>query len=333
MSNKTQTKMLEGKRAIDVFAVGTLNVDIIAIGQAPHDIEKLNNWVAVSQIGITPAGSIGYPATDLARLGLKVAMYSYVASDPLGEYILNSLKEQSVDTGAVAAEKNTASGIGIYMLLFGSRKRPLTGRLATHSPWPKTLSRAAEKKLKNAQLLHCGGYLHYPDRWGRPTELLYRKAKQYGLVTSIDPQFPLSEIERPWLKHFGNLLKYVDIIFTDETEAQALTGETKLANAAQRLLEEGPELVVVKQGNKGALLQTKTETIHQPAFSVRQIMDSIGAGDAFDAGVIFGILKGYNLKDTARFASAVAAMTLKGMGGTSTAPTLAQVKAYLKKTR
>jgi sugar/nucleoside kinase (ribokinase family) len=150
-------------------------------------------------------------------------------------------------------------------------------------------------------------------------------------MTSIDPQFPLSEIERPWLKHFGDLLKYVDIIFTDETEAQALTGEKKIANAAQRLLEEGPELVVIKQGKEGALLQTKNERIHQPAFSVKQIVDSIGAGDAFDAGVIFRRLKGYGLKDTARFASAVAAMTLKGMGGTSTAPTRAQVKNFLKR--
>jgi len=328
---QTSDKIPVSKRKIDVFALGTLNVDIIIIGDAPRNIKQLNQWVSPSQVEITPAGSVGYAAMDLARLGLKVSLFSSLAQDALGGLILTNMKTEGIDTQAVFMEKDAASGIGIYMLLFGNRKRPLTGRLATHAPWPKKLTPLAEKKLENAKMLHCGGYLHYPDRWGRPTEEIFKQAKMHGLITSLDPQFPFGPAEKPWLKHFGDLLKYVDIIFTDELEAKAITGAANLENAAQRLLFEGPEMVVVKQGAKGALLATREETIHQPAIKVAEITDSIGAGDAFDAGVIYGVLKGLGLKDTAQFASAVAALTLKGMGGAQSAPSLSQVKTFLKR--
>lgn len=328
-SKKAPQKDLLVPRKIDVVALGTLNIDIIIIGEAPRDIKRLNQWVSPSHVEITPAGSVGYAAVDMARLGLKVSLLSSLADDDLGKFILTSLVKEGIDAQAVAMEKQAASGIGIYMLLFGNRKRPLTGRLATHAPWPKKLSPLAEQKLKQAKLLHCGGYLHYPDRWGSPTEEIFKKAKSYGLITSLDPQFPFGPADKPWLRHFGDLLKYVDIIFTDELEAREITGEKDIDSAAQSLLFEGPELAVVKLGAKGAMLATREETILQSVVKVKEITDSIGAGDAFDAGVIYGRLKGMNLRKTAQFATAVAALTLKGMGGAQTAPSLAQVKTLL----
>ncbi len=313
----------------DVVALGTLNIDIIIIGEAPRNFKALNRWVAPSRVEITPAGSVGYTALDLARLGLRVSLLSHLGDDALGKFIKAGLESEGVDTRAVTVEKNTASGIGVYMLLFGNRKRPLTGRLATHGPWPKKLSGAQLEKLKSARLLHCGGYLHYPDRWGKPTEEIYRAAKKFGLLTSLDPQFPFGPAKKPWLRHFGNLLEYVDIIFTDETEAKEITGEKTLEKCAEKLLNQGPRLAIIKQGAQGALFSLDNHVLFQPAFKVKNLTDSIGAGDAFDAGVIYGVLQGWPLKRTAAFASAVAAHTLKGMGGTQTAPTLRQALKLL----
>jgi len=319
------------EKTFDVVAVGTLNVDLIIIGEAPRDIEALTQWVGPSIVELTAAGSVGYCAVDLARLGLRVSLLSSVADDIFSEWILRQLQAEGVDTQAVTVEKGTSSGIGIYMLLFGSRKRPLTGRLATHAPWPDKFSPAQEEHLRNARLLHCGGYLHYPQRWGEPTEKLYRKAKEYGLITSVDTQFPLVPVEGSWMRLLENLLPYVDIVFCDESEAQAITGISSLEEAARDIRAAGPGLVVVKRGAEGALLVTKEQVIHQPAFSMEEITDSIGAGDAFDAGVLYGTLAGWNLQRTAQFAAATAALTLKGVGGTQTAPTFAEVEAFLAK--
>jgi len=317
------------EKSLDVVAVGTLNVDIIIIGDAPRDIEALNQWAAVSQVELTAAGSVGYCTIDMARLGLRVGMLSSVAHDVFGQWILSRLADEGIDTGAVSMEEGHSSGIGIYMLLFGNRKRPLTARLATHTPWPAELSPIGEERLRNARLLHCGGYLHYSQMWGAPSEKLYRKAKEYGLITSLDTQFPIAPVEGTWMKCFGNLLKYVDILFTDENEAQSITGASSPESAAARLLTEGPRLVIIKQGEKGSLLATKEKTVRQPAYPMKDITDPIGAGDAFDAGIIYGTLQGLDLERAAKFASITAALTLRGVGGTQTAPGADEVKALL----
>lgn len=313
-------------KPFDVVAVGTLNVDLILLGDAPREIAALQDWMGLSRVELTAAGSVGYCAVDLARLGLKVSLLSSVADDVFGHWIVQELKKEGIDTQAIRLEKISASGIGVYMLLFGSRKRPLTGRLATHPPWPANLSPQARQHLLRARLLHCGGYLHYPQMWGAPTEKLYRLAKRHGLITSLDTQFPLVPVEGTWMHCFGNLLQDVDILFTDEGEAGSITGEKILEDAANKLLAAGPRLVVIKQGAQGALLASQTETIRQPALPVAEVVDSIGAGDAFDAGVLYGELAGWKLKETAHFAAATASLTLGGMGGTQTAPTLDQVR-------
>jgi len=317
------------EKPLDIVAVGTLNVDVILIGEAPRDMEALKQWIGPSLVELTAAGSVGYCAVDLTRLGLRVSLLSSVADDVFGQWILQQLNAEGVGTQAITVESGHKSGIGIYILLFGSRKRPLTGRLATHTPWPEALSPIQEEHLRQARLLHCGGYLHYPQRWGAPTEKLYRQAKEYGLITSVDTQFPLVPMEGIWMPLFGNLLSAVDIVFCDESEAQAITGNPHLEDAATTLLSAGPSLVVIKQGAQGALLATKDQLIHQPALPVEEVTDTIGAGDAFDAGVLYGILAGWELPRTALFAAAVAALTLKGVGGTQTAPTLAEVEAFL----
>jgi sugar/nucleoside kinase (ribokinase family) len=314
----------------DVVCVGTLNVDLILIGEAPRELPALLEWVAPSEVGIFAAGSVGYCTVDLSRLGLKVSLLSSVADDGFGQLMLSEMRSAGVDVGAVTVHPGELSGLGVYMLLFGSRKRPLTGRMSTHAPWPVELSPAAEERLQGARLLHCGGYLHYPQMWGAPTAKLYRRAKEYGLITSLDPQFPFAPVEGRWLPLFGELLRDVDLLFTDETEAEAITGLADPAAAARALLSEGPRLVAVKLGARGALLATKDEIVEQPPFPFATVSDSIGAGDAFDAGMIYAALQGWDLHASGRFAAAVAAHTLRGMGGTQTAPTLAQVLEALR---
>lgn len=317
-------------KKFDVALVGTLNVDIIIRGKAPRDIDALLNWADVSDIYLTPAGSAGYCGIDMARLGLKVCLLSNVAHDVFGNWILEQLQSEGIDTSGVNIEKGHQSGIGVYMLLFGSCKRPLTARLATHAPWQIELSDKAMDLIRKSRLLHCSGYLHYPMMWDGATEALFREAKQEGLMTSLDPQFPIGAVEKPWLKCFGGLLKYVDFLLVDEDEALSMTGESSIENAIEKLAGEGPQLVVVKCGEKGAIVHSGGRTIIQPIFKIEDVKDTIGAGDAFDAGIIYACIKGMELAEAVRFASAVAALTVKGVGGTQTAPSVEDVENFLK---
>jgi sugar/nucleoside kinase (ribokinase family) len=105
-----------------------------------------------------------------------------------------------------------------------------------------------------------------------------------------------------------------------------MTALDSLDDCANRLLESGPGLVVLKQGAQGVTLYQPGWQHHQDAITLGVLVDSIGAGDAFDASFLYGTLAGWPLEERALFASVAAGYTVTGVGGTNTFPTHAQIK-------
>ena len=309
--------------ALDVALVGPLNVDLLITGSAPADFDALAQWAGPSNVMLCAAGSAGYLAQDLAKLGLQTGIVSTLADDPFGDAIQRIVAEAGVDVSHVSRAPETLSGIGIYMLLFGSKKRPLTYRLPTHAPWPIKFNRADSDYLLSARHLHCAGYLHFPEMWTDEMAALFRLAKARGLTTSLDPQFVLFPVDVPWLEPLVDLLKVTDVLLLDEDEARQIAQSADLAEAAARLQAAGPAMVVIKRGARGALIQAADRFFAQPAIAVPEedIVESIGAGDAFDAGFIVGYLAGWPIERIVRFATAAAASTLRGSGGTNSLAT------------
>jgi len=305
----------------DVGLIGPLNVDLLITGQAPTDISALTLWAGPSNVILCAAGSAGYIAQDLAKFGLQTSLVSTLAEDPFGDAILRILDEAGLNTGFVDRQADTLTGIGIYMLLFGSKKRPLTYRLPTHQPWPNPITKKqCEFLLASHRHIHCAGYLHFPDMWNDQMADLFRDAKAAGLTTSLDPQFVLFPIETPWLEPLRGILKYTDMLLLDEDEARKITLETDLGRAVEVLHSLGPRVIAIKRGENGSILSSKEKLYALPAVSVpeEQIVDSIGAGDAFDTGMIYGFLRGWPSDQCQKFATRAAASTLLGAGGTST---------------
>jgi 2-dehydro-3-deoxygluconokinase len=313
----------------DVSVVGPLNVDLLIIGEAPSSPEELARWEGPADIQMTAAGSVGYLTQDLARLGLSVGLVSCLPDDQLGAFQLDTLRRAGVDVDRVRLVPNTVGTIVAYVLLFGSRKRPLAYRLGTHEPWPLTFDAAHLDYLLDARLLHCGGYLHFDAVYHGATTELFRQARTRGLITSIDTQFPAKPLAPPWLTVMDDILPYVDALFVDEREARSLTDREDLADAAAILRDAGPATVVVKQGSEGARVFARGTAFHQPAVQVAPLVDSIGAGDAFDAAFILGLLEGWSLERTARFAAVTADFTVGAVGGSAAMPTRVQVEDYI----
>ena len=304
----------------DVSVVGPLNIDLLVLGKGPPSWEALSTWDGPADMQMTAAGSVGYTASDLAKLGLKVAVSSCVPDDPLGAFIVDALRRDGVDVGSVQTVPNTLGGIGVYMLLFGSRKRPLAYRLPTHEPWPQHFTPAGIDALLDARLLHNGGYLHFESAWHAATVELFRQAKQRGLTTSMDSQFPLFSMAPPWLTALADVLPYVDILLCDENEARNLTDCASLTEAAIQLLDAGPDLIIIKQGAEGSTLFRQGWQYHQRAVRLGEVVDTIGAGDAYGAAFLLGTLEGWPLERRALFASVAAGFTVIGVGGSRTFP-------------
>jgi 2-dehydro-3-deoxygluconokinase len=314
----------------DVTVVGPLNIDLLITGKGPPDWAAIPNWDGPAQMEMTAAGSVGYNVSDLAKLGVNVAVSSCVPDDPLGLFIVNALQNDGVDTVGVRLVPETVCGIGVYMLLFGSRKRPLVYRLPTHEPWPQTIDPAELDRLLNARLLHNGGYLHFKSVWNGSTDTLFMEAKKRNLITTMDPQFPLFAMEPPWIEPLRGVLPFVDIFLCDETEARNLTAENDLAICASAILELGPSTVVIKQGKNGATVYQAGLTHHQPAIHLGELVDSIGAGDAFDSGFIYGVLAGWPIEKCALFAAIAAAYTVIGVGGSNSFPEIDEIVSTMQ---
>jgi 2-dehydro-3-deoxygluconokinase len=167
--------------------------------------------------------------------------------------------------------------------------------------------------------------------WHGPTVELFQEAKRRGLATALDPQFPLFDLQTPWNDAMQDLLPFIDLLLCDEHEARQTTGEANLDNAATIFLQSGPRTVVIKQGAQGSSVYRAGFTFHQDAIHLGELVDTIGAGDAFDADFIFGLLQGWPLERCAFFASIAAGKTVTGAGGSQTMPTAGQVEEIIKR--
>jgi sugar/nucleoside kinase (ribokinase family) len=313
----------------DISVVGPLNIDLLITGDGPPNWEALTDWVSPATMEMTAAGAVGYTVQNLARLGLKVAVSSCLPDDPLGAFVLDALKRDGVGSDFVQQVPETVGGMAVYTLLFGSHKRPLTYRLPSHDLWPLRYTPAEVEALLQARLLHNGGYLHFEGAWHGFTVELFQEAKARGLITTMDPQFPLFAMEPPWLPALADILPFVDLLLCDETEARNITDQVELDEAARRLLEAGPKTVVIKQGPEGSTVYRPDYRYTQPAVKLGEVVDSIGAGDAYDAAFLLGTLEGWSLERRARFASIAAGFTVTGVGGSQTMPSRAQIEAKM----
>lgn len=316
---------------LDVVTVGPLNVDLFINGSAPVDVNELAEWVGPSAVTITAAGSNGYATLALAKLGLRTGVVSVLADDLLGDLVYQEMAQAGVDVSHISRQPEARSGIGIYLLLFGNKKRPLTYRYPTHFPWPNPLRQADHEFLLSGRHIHCAGYLHYREMWNDDLARLYQAAQARGLTTSFDSQAMLIPYEGAWLDPVRGILRHTDVLLVDAREASHLAASDDLITAALVLQQAGPRIVVIKNGSHGTFVCSAERSFQQPIVVVpeEEIVDAVGAGDTFDAAFVAAFLWGWPLERCAQFASAAAASSLRGSGAVSSLATRQELERQL----
>ena len=157
--------------------IGPVNVDLFIRGHAPLDPEVLNSWVGPSEVDFLVAGSIGYTIQALQRLGVKVDVCTTFGEDAFGVHLKGAVEQAGIGT-SLSRSAPGETAIGIYMLLFGGSKRPMTYRLPSFEPWPDPIPLDG---FDGMSLLHCGGLLHFPNMWHRDLAPLFRAGEAHHL--------------------------------------------------------------------------------------------------------------------------------------------------------
>ena len=317
---------MEGSDHPRVVVIGPVNMDLFIRGEAPLDREALNLWVGQPDVELLVAGSIGYTLQVFARLDDAVEACTTIGSDAFGAHIRQELEAAGVDCHRVTREPG-ATAIGIYMMLFGGLKRPLAVRMPEFEPWPDPPAMLDDGPPP--ALLHSGGLLHFPDMWHRGQAVEFERARSLGVLTSIDPQFPLVETPAPWLPFVADVVRHSDVLLCDEFEARMLFEVDSADEAIAPAHAAGPRIVAIKRGADGAIVSDGTTVIAQPAIPVDPalVREAVGAGDAFDGGFLDTLIRGGDPAEAARFGTAAASLSLSERGGAQGIPHRAAVEA------
>ena len=302
---------------LDLLVVGDCNPDLVLRG---GDVEPAFGQVErlVEEGELTIGGSGAIASCGAARLGLRTALASVVGADPLGRFMLDALGERGVDVSGVVVHPDARTGISV-VLVRGSDRAILTA-LGTISELTADL--VDRQLLRGARHVHISSYFLHD---GLRSDLagLLREARSAGASTSIDPNWDPSE---EWDGGLLDLLEETTILFLNAEEARRITRIDDAEEAARVLARDGAALVVVKLGAEGALAVHGGHVIRSAPVAVEGV-DSVGAGDNFDAGFLFGHLAGRPTEESLRLANACGALSMRAAGGTGAQPTLAEATA------
>ena len=304
------------KPRYDLLVAGEINPDLILSGNvdvAFGQVEKL-----VDSALLTVGSSSAIFACGAARLGLRVAFTGVCGDDTFGHFMLAELNSRGVDTSNVMVHPDGQTGLSL-ILNRGSDRAILTypGLIAA-----LTADDLTNKMLSNGRHLHVGSYfLQTALQAGLPD--LFSRAHALGLTTSLDTNWDPSGL---W-HGFDQLLEQVDVLLPNVKEALSLTGTDDPGFAIKHLNECCP-VVAIKMGAEGAVACSGEDTVHAPAVKVA-VVDTVGAGDSFDAGFLYGYLNGWRLERSLQLAVACGSLSTRGVGGVDSQPVLEEVMQYV----
>lgn len=304
------------KKTFDLLVAGEINPDFILSGDvepAFGQVEKLVD-AAVLTIG---SSSVIF-ACGAARLGLKVAFTGKCGDDVFGRFMLEEMCKCGVDVSHVSVVVGGATGLSVIL------NRGVDRAIMTYPGLIDSLTAedVPDALLDEARHLHVASYfLQTALQPGLPA--LFDRARKQGLSTSLDTNYDPAE---KW-SGFDALLAVTHVFLPNEAEACSLAREGD-AQLAARSLADKVETLVVKLGARGALGVREGQMVAVPSLPV-EVVDTIGAGDSFDAGFIYGYLNGWPLEKTLRLAAVCGALSTRCAGGTQAQATLSEAQALM----
>jgi sugar/nucleoside kinase (ribokinase family) len=300
----------------DILVAGEINPDLILTGDVTpifNQTEKL-----VDSAALTIGSSSAIFACGAARLGLKVAFVGVCGDDIFGRFMLDEMQKRGVDVSSVIVRKDEQTGLSVIL------NQDVDRAILTHPGLIVALraSDISNALLQNARHLHVASYFLQTNLQPDLTSL-FQRARAFGLTTSLDPNYDPSE---SW-NGFDELLLATDVFLPNEKEALSLSGESDIDLAADKLKSK-VETLGIKLGADGALGVRDGEKVRVASIPIK-VIDTVGAGDSFDAGFLYGYLDHWSLERSLRLACVCGALSTQRAGGTDGQPALSEAMKYI----
>jgi sugar/nucleoside kinase (ribokinase family) len=301
----------------DILVAGEINPDLILSGDvvpAFGQVEKL-----VDSAALTIGSSSVIFACGAARLGLKVAFVGVCGDDIFGRFMLDEMTKHGVDVSAVRVAPDRQTGLTVILNKGHDRAMlTYTGAIADLRAEDVT-----DDLLNQSRHLHIASYfLQTALQPGLPA--LFHRARALGLTTSLDTNWDPSG---RWIGVY-ELLPLTDVFLPNENEAIAIS-QARTAGQALKLLGQKTGTVVVKRGADGALAFRGEQMVSARALCCDEVVDTVGAGDTFDAGFLYGFLSSWSLEKALWLAAVCGSLSTQASGGTAAQPTLEEAMQHV----
>ncbi len=302
-------------RKLEIIGMGLRCVDIVLSCTEMPTWEKGSFIDAFTIQGGGPAGTA---MTAASRLGVTTGFVGTIGNDHISELKRKSLTMYDVDISRIV-ERSFPENQVIFVYVNKKTGERVFAILANYLESPVMPAELDRNYLTAADYLLLDGV--YPEaslqaaRWMR----------EAGKTVVID-MWKTTEAVPDWKRE---LVALTDIVICGEGFAAAYSGEHDILKAGRAMLADGPRIVVETVGERGCYTITENQAFHTPAFDV-PVVNTTGAGDVFHGAYITGLLKGWDIRTVADFASAVSAVTCTRLSGHNRFPTYADVVTFLK---
>ncbi len=305
---------------LDIAIAGEVNLDLILYGLA--DELPTDREVLATNFELTLGSSSAILAHNLSVLGTRVGFASRYGDDEMGRIAMARLAESGVDLSrSIRGPETSKTGVTV-LLAHGASRRILTYPgvmfdLTVGDLDPDFLASARHFHLSSLFLLK-GLHAGLPE--------LLRELKKRGLTLSLDTN---DDPEDRWAGVLHEILPLIDVLLPNEDEARRMAG-TESAEEALPVLSRSVPLIAVKCGRKGAIVRQGSHTSHVAGLAVDPV-DTIGAGDSFNAGFLSAWLRGESPETCARAGNITGALSTLRPGGTEAFRDRALVRSFLGK--
>ena len=291
----------------DVVGFGALNVDML------FKVERLATAEEESFIeNYTEAcgGSAANTIVGLARLGCKVGFIGKIANDREGQMQLDCFQTEGVDTGGIVEATKGRSG---SVMGFVDRKGARALYINSGVNDLVELREIKYEYISQTKLLHLSSFVG--EKSFRAQKKLL-SALPEGVEISFDPG---SLYAQKGFAVIEPILKNSHVLMPNAIELEQLTGEEDYRKGADFIIAMGVKIVAVKLGNKGCYVTDGNEKLSVEPFKVKAI-DTTGAGDAFDAGFLYGLIQNKSLYECGQLGNFVASRSVMAMGARAGLP-------------
>lgn len=298
----------------NIVVIGSLNMDlVIQLARSP----KIGETVLGDSIHFVPGGKGANQAVAAARLGAEVAMIGSVGTDAFGSQLLASLQAEGIDTSGVRRVAEAPTGIASIVLAQGDNSIIVVPGANSHCS-PEDIDRY------QARLEHADVVLVQMEIPMTTVAYAVRTAKRLGKTVILNPA-PAQPLP-------PDLLAGVDFLTPNQSELALLSGldqmDGELDAGMDALLAKGVSHVVTTLGERGVVYRAAGgQTQRFPAYQV-PVVDTTGAGDAFNAGLAYALADRRSVKEAIEFASKVAALAVSKLGAQAGMPTLQEVVRF-----